>query len=1273
MHLNTDLVMNGKPHDVIIIPKSGRYDNSARLIQRTIREISGADLPVINDHAPESVLPFSMNVILLGNRSTNSLISELYDRYYTLVDLWYPGVGGYVLKSLHNPFGNGFNAIIVGASDDKGLQEGTDVFVKKLRQSCAVWKEGDKPGQLTIGWLSEIKLGLGLRPPRDLRQVELWENCRLPGSYFGWNSLSKRMALYYMTGDEYHAREFLRLAFPGEQAKKELAEMDEEMIENKDDPIAGPYHYNAHLMILLWDLIEESPLFTDEQRWRITQSFLRQMVSPGGFVPRGVYGLTEPPETVGDRHAQYAALSLYCLARYFDTYYQTSETHDMLKSAQYFFAPLHKGTAFKGEGCTLYWYNTCIEAVLWYIILAGDKIPAENGVIQTLLRHYEILISGRTPDWALEEASLSFLHRAAYLTRDGQWLHYRNMTGLNVSTFRIGQSFYPDQSLTAAPPRDLTGKWSVWYSQRTDQKSYWAASYRNAPDATGDFILMVGDYDYGRTPYYSHAIIELRLAGRTLLQGYRNQVFTTNNGLANPCLSMNAALRKAAVLDGVAITSNDVACAGFCRWRRTLAQKTGNYIVIVDELTAPEDAAQVDIQIQWEIFGEWQNDAEAGVLRAMFGRLAKEVRIPGFSNINGDGPSFPFKEEPPTLFEIRLSDPAPAKQDGNLGMWQLQTAMKKNKALRYFSLIAPVPPGPHQRLACARIHANAAAIALPAAGIIVAGEYEETQADFAVLAADHLYGLGVIQIGLENKLLTADQPIGCYWDYARRQIAVTADTHTTLSIRISPENTLALDGVPLSQAPGQDGMIQITMPAGQHAITGALPDPSQCHEIEVRCRNALRQADRQPVRTAIGTSGTRLSLPGLRVLFKANVGEPISNMTVYSAGNETYIGASAGNAVHIYRSNGDKLRTLHTENTVDRLRWWQEHQLLLAGCRDCRVVAFDMQGNRKWTFLSEEDPAVFKAAKQYWFRTAPGHGGIHGLHTGIFLNNESQAFIGSACTLEIINAEGQLIKRMPIFWGPVALFAVIERVNGELHLLVGREPADAHYLAVIADRNPLKIIGGAFASVPPGHTGDCGGFGSTVRHHVFYDDINGDGVKELVGDVNGRICRVTVYDTRGYNNNPADGQPLYSAQLGPVNPHCGGTLGLSNRKNRGIRDLDIADLNNDEKKEIIAALSNGKVLALNCQCELIWSATLASPPMVLRAIRATGSAPYQIAAGCENGDVVLLDSAGATTYRDKLDGCPIELNPFVMDCHIALVFATDQGELKAVMAEASGF
>ena len=196
---------------------------------------------------------------MLGNRSTNTTLGALYDRYYCLVDLKYPGPEGYVLRSVHNPFGNGHSVVIVGGSDPAGVDQGAKALAGILSKAAAA------AGEMSIGWTMDTKLGQGVKPPTDIREFETWEASKGYGSvgYFGWCSISKRMAMYYMTGDEFSAREVVRLSFPDPQALKDIEEIDGERIENKHDPLAGFYHYNAHLAILFWDLIEESPVFTD--------------------------------------------------------------------------------------------------------------------------------------------------------------------------------------------------------------------------------------------------------------------------------------------------------------------------------------------------------------------------------------------------------------------------------------------------------------------------------------------------------------------------------------------------------------------------------------------------------------------------------------------------------------------------------------------------------------------------------------------------------------------------------------------------------------------------------------------------------------------------------------------------------------------------------------------------------------------------------------------------------------------------------------------------
>ncbi|MCK4303311.1 MAG: hypothetical protein KAY24_03655, partial [Candidatus Eisenbacteria sp.] len=500
LYLTTELVKQGKPNVTLITSASGVYDEQASRIQQIIETRSGVKVPIATDDSPAAAVPIQGNLIVLGNRSTNKTIGELYNRYYTLLDLRYPGPEGYVVRSLHNPFGDGRNVVFVGGSDAVGVGAAAEVFIEKVSQADA-GSQG-----LSMGWLMEIKLGLGVHVPKELRDFEIWEASATYGSqgYFGWNSISKRMAMYYMTGEPFHARETLRLAFPDARAKAEIAEIDGERIENKDEPLSGPYHYNAHMMILFWDLIEESPVFSDEERLRVTNAFSKQFGHPQeqGWRKRivdhtleGGEAYVEPPPHVGTRHGQWSAIALYGLCRYFQKDYPHPLWQHGIDAAQWQFASLHRHAWVGGENDNLYWYNTAIAPILSYLLLMGDREPLENGVLARLLRGQEILISGRMPDWALNAASIGFLHKAAYLMQDGRYVEYLRRTGMDLDVFRLGQSFWPETHLKPERPADLADKWRIhplpepmWRARNSGlpmEDSFQFGSFRSAPDASG--------------------------------------------------------------------------------------------------------------------------------------------------------------------------------------------------------------------------------------------------------------------------------------------------------------------------------------------------------------------------------------------------------------------------------------------------------------------------------------------------------------------------------------------------------------------------------------------------------------------------------------------------------------------------------------------------------------------------------------------------------------------------------------------------------------------
>ena len=1226
LHLNTVLVENGRATATIVVPSNGTCDADAARIQGAILARTGVDVPVARDDSPAGSVPIAENLIVLGNRSTNRTISALYDRYYTLLDLKYPGPDGYVVRSLHNPFGNGRNVITVGGSDAAGVSQAADVFVRIVAGSAG---NGDR---LSVGWIMEIRLGKGLQIPEALQEFETWEasaGYRSVG-YFGWNSISKHMAMYYMTGKEHHAREFLRLAFPDAAAKAQIAAIDGERIENKDEPLSGPYHYTAHMLVLYWDLIEESPVFTDEQRLRITSAFAKQFThdpygqSRTAMIVRnldmGREAYDTPPSGVGTRHHQWAAIALYCLGRYFQKDYPHPLWKHCMWAAEWQFSPLRQHAWVMGEADNLYWYSTGIAPIFTYMLISGDRAAVRNGVVEKLLRGQEMLISGREPDWALRYASIGYLHKAAYLTGDGRYLEYARRTGVSLNKFRLGQSFWPESGVVPVQPTDLVHQWSVFevpepmWKRRASglplSDSFQFGSFRSATDATGDFILIDGLNGASRNPYHSFAVLELRMDGETVLQGYENQVLTGADGLVEPRSPMDAALRYRDVVGRTAVAVAEVPEASFCSWRRALIQRVSRYALFVDRLKFRVDSASLEVRTEWTAPDRWRS-----------------VSAGGESHIEASG----------SRFGIRASDPVEITLNGRTATLAWTGAVSSGEERTFFSLIAEggaagVP------VSCLRVGARAAVMALPEPSIAVCGEYAGIAGDLVLLAGDHLFGKDLKTAGLDGVLFSADGPVDLDWDFRTGSAALTAREATRVQAAFAEPAEVRMDGVPLSIRAESDSGAVFDVPEGRHVLTGAFPNPNLLSGTVDRLRGMLSQARSERRRDEeISDARAMPDGPPSPLFLRTHTGGAVTDMISFTAEGETWIGVAVERGVHLLRPDGSEGRFFRTDAPVRVMAWWDAFQLLLVGCRDEQVIAFDLEGRRRWTFVSEMHPEVYRAGKTYWFKTAPGHEGIHGLHTGIFRSGKSQAFVGSACTLEILNGRGELEERLPVFWGPGTRFALIESPRGGVDLLVARQPTDSHALSVVNSRS-MQVSRGRFAGVPAGHT-YIGGWASMSRKHIRYEDLDADGTREVISEINGTWNRVTVWNENG--------TALYSANFGP-----GNRIPAQN-----MRDLDVGDLDGDGKKEILTATSKGLVVALDARCNRVWIRRLHSPPTVLAFLRANDAS--WVVTGCEDGSIVVLNGDGEIRGLGKVSGKPAS----ILRVGDGVVVATHGGEV----------
>ena len=1219
LHRDIPLVGGGEPKAAIVAPASGLYQRAAEGIQQAIEQRTGVKLPILSDDAPQAAVPIQGNLIVLGNRSTNRTMNALYDLYYCLVDLKYPGPEGYVLRTVHNPFGNGHSVVIVGGSDVAGVDQGARALADTLSKADSSRRD------LSIGWLLQTKLGKGAQPPTDIRQFETWEASKGYGSvgYFGWTSISKRMAMYYMTGDEFSAREVVRLSFPDKQALKEIEEIDGERIENKHDPLAGFYHYNAHMAILFWDLIEESPVFTDEERLKITNAFARQLNHRKN---EGIYRLTNPPAHVGSRHGQWSAISLYCLGRYFQKDYPSAVWAQCIRGGELAFQSLYEHAWVAGENDNLYWYNTAIAPILTYMVLTGDRKPLENGVLGELLRGQEILISGRVPDWALNSAAISFLNQAAYLTGDGRWSGYRERTGVDTNLFRLGQSFWPGESIQPQPPADLVGKWSLlrlpvpaWESRGSGlplDQSFYFGSYRSAADAGGDYILLDGFNGASRNPYHTFDILELRLNGRTILQGYHNQVLTSADGMVEPAVAMDAALLAWDVVGPTAMAVGEVPRAAFCTWRRTLAQRTGRYALIADDLAFRTDSRNMKVSTTWQAPGGAWNDRQQAIRFAPAG-------------------------SPPVGYEIRSCDVQRVRSGGGVVTMDWHGAVKQDEHRIAFYLAGQTAAAPPGALACERVAANAVALALPQPALAVVGEYGEAEGKLVVMAEDHLYGHGLTR----GVLASSDVPVDLDWDFAKGEVHVVAAAPATLGLSLADPNNLRLDGE-LARGQAAGGISRLSLSAGRHLLTGASPASEARGKLMALLERARSEGEKLRAEAVASAAGPApLAVPELPAAMTAQVGGKIADVVEVPSVSGPRLAVAQGNTIHLLAVDGQEIETWQTDGKIRVLRWWDEHSLLLAGCVDEKVVAFATGGQRRWVFTSEMDPAVYEAAKTYWFKTAPGHEGIHGLHTGDFDGGKNRCFVGSACTLEILDEHGKLVKRMPIFWGPGRMFQFVAGPADSRNILISRWPNGTDTLAIVNSRS-LAEAGRGYYGVPSGHA-YVGGWSAQNRTALRCEDLDGDGKREVATAVNGTWNRVTVYSE--------DGQPLANAQFGP---------GSSDAPRAQMRDMDLADLDGDGKKEIVVGISEGLVVALSHDCRKLWSTRLPSPPASLQCAAASGGKAPRIVVGCDNGTVAVLDGQGSVKQAGKMAGRPMHRQVVQTQAGPLMILASDQGEVK---------
>jgi outer membrane protein assembly factor BamB len=399
----------------------------------------------------------------------------------------------------------------------------------------------------------------------------------------------------------------------------------------------------------------------------------------------------------------------------------------------------------------------------------------------------------------------------------------------------------------------------------------------------------------------------------------------------------------------------------------------------------------------------------------------------------------------------------------------------------------------------------------------------------------------------------------------------------------------------------------------------------------------------------------RVCAAQLRPAWRSSVqGFPYA-LEVFRHQGQSRIAVSEGRAVVVLDSRGEVLHRLPTEATAKVFHYWPQAGLLAAGCQDFKVIAFDpATAQRRWVFESQQINPIFqKSGATGWFdRSPPWNKGIFALNSGLFLDGKSQLLVGTASTVEALDEHGKLVKSMMPGCGVVCDMALLHR--GSEVILMPALPHGRAMIYQLSNRDPDKptfYSVGAFAPRRNAAT-----FVSEYKNgyvRLAAEDLDADGRQELVGLFNGSLNGLHVWNDQGEVVGDAafgDGAPAPLPTHDPV------------VEQRNMRDMAIADLDGDAKKEIAVITSRGFLIVLDWQGRRLWGRRLPSEPTALVALGARAGAAGRIAVGCHGGELLALDAQGDFVAHARIEGIPVRIG--TLD-EARIVVATSKGQLLA--------
>jgi len=1190
LHLDTCLVRDGEPQAVLAI---GAHTQHAELIQRKIEQCTGATLPVVRDLKPKAALT-DANVIAIGNLATSPFIEAMYREYYTYLDQYYPGRGGYVLRSVHSPYGTGNNVLLVGGSDDAGVGRAVDALLAKL-----------EPGKtLELDWTMEIKLGEGLVPPAPGEKVFAWCNFggdRSNDKFFGWNPIAIDLALYYMTGDPAYVDDFRRLVFPKGAPDRRLFDGDR-MFGNAKHPLATVYHYRGHITPLIWDLVEESPVFTDAERLYMTNELLdHQKHLHLSACERFAAGKTLP-----DRHAIYEIVNVWTGSHYFSRSYPDPVWDKRVEVAEAAFALSMRTPASSTPRIQT---GTVIWPVQELALYSGAvDYFRPGGVFAQRMDKWLFLgdeAAGRSWNYQM-------LHAAAHTLKDGRFLAVRPIATEDLARFRIGQSY-----LSGVEPKKVTGTTGLRAFSMCEpnhrrlgmnvplEEAFEFLVYRSSLAADKQHLFLYGYYEGSKSPPRVNAILNYESCGVRLLRtGQRSGVTVLKDGMRESAPSNAAALKCLEEIGPLAYSRTEVPDHDFSRWERSLFIVRNRGLVVFDRIVAREDGS-------YEIFVEWH---------------------PASSPKPGrDGLRWTSSGRPCAI--LTAEDVSVEKSRGGVTSFVHRGVIKANQGRLTRSLLA-IENATDSKPAIHPLGASAAV--LHANGLAVVGQGELSHGSLAARAEAFLVspetcvmvrGTQFIVPGTE---IRTDRPASFGWDLATGDLTLKA---------YESEVKLTLSGAVDKAAVCPAGQqIRVAVPASKAIASG----------VSSALRAALKQAESARAPSSSSPPAGE-KLPVLGKQWCRSLGSSVTAIDVCSGG--ILAGTSRG-TVHLLRPNGAQRWQFATGGPVYTVTTARRRgkRICLVGSDDEHVYAFGEDGKLLWKYKARVSEWMAHN-HNYW--TMGLKAKVRKIVAGdVEGDGKLDIFIGTGgSAIERLDEDGKPKWLFTFLYGtPMSLvLADVRADHAGQELLAGAFDCAYHCVVRYVDPATGKELSGAFVSRYPSKTD-----GPKKREPSSF--AQGNVFMKLHALPDGRPGLVRAVCGRNWNNlvmnDAASGACRWGKSFGP-----GGGRYLD----QSISSIATPDLNGDGLGDVVAGLRNAWVCAFDGPTgKVLWSTRMTTGVSLV-----VGLDPEHVIVGCEDGAVRQLDRQGRPVRQARLSLRP-QVGAFLSGDTPCWIVGTRGGDVVAL-------